>query len=152
MTDEVTKEEVKNPEAVLAELRRAQDDLKSLRADLATITAQKDAAVKELDDAKKSLADDKYRVKALEAEVKLALQDGGLKNVDRLIKYIGIDGLDFTEEGTLSGLDDRLTELKTDLPELFDPKRVVGGRADIHADTAATPDPFRQQVHAALAK
>jgi hypothetical protein len=65
----------------------------------------------------------------------VALASTGVKDADRLMKYVGTDGLDFDDKGNLTGLEERLKTLKTDLPELFDVKRRVGGKADIHADT-----------------
>ena len=127
-------EEVQNPEAVLAELRRAQADLKELRSSMRTLEEERNALRGQVE----SLSADEMRVRALAAETKLALQSQGLKDPDRLIKYVGTDGLDCSEDGGLTGLDERLTQLKTDLPELFDTKRRVGGKADIHADGAVS--------------
>lgn len=126
---EGTKEEVKNPEAVLAELRRAQEDLKSLRAEHKKL---QDAAEK----AKANAKADPFREKAINAEIKLALHDLGIKDQGRLIKFLDKEGIDFDEDGGLVGLKENIDKLKADLPELFDPKRRVGGKADIFADNA----------------
>ena len=134
-------EEVKDPEAVLAELRRAQQDLKDLRKENKDLQAAVDAN-----------DSDKWRTRAISAETKLALQAQGIKDADRLMKYVGTDGLDIDDEGKVTGLDERLKVLKTDLPELFDPKRRVGGKADIHSDDSVeiTKDPLREAVHRAV--
>lgn len=142
----MTDEQVENPEAVLAELRRAQEDLKVLREQLNTLKTERDALqtqVAELDS-------DEWVKKALTAETKLGLSKSGLKDADRLIKYVGTEGLAFDDKGNLTGLDERLKELQKDLPELFDPKRRVGGQADIHADGQAKQDPFRDSIRNAL--
>lgn len=120
------KEEVKNPDAVLAELRRAQEDLKTLRAENKRLTDAIAAAPNE----------DEFKKRAIAAETKLALAAQGIKDTDRLMPYIGTDGIDFDEEGNLTGLNERVAQLKIDLPEVFDPKRRVGGKADIFADNA----------------
>jgi len=143
--EEAGTEEVKNPEAVLAELRRAQEDLKNLRAELQSLTEERDSL-------KRAVEESPFKDKAIEAETKLALQDLGLSDGDRLIKYIGKDGIDFDENNNLSGLTERIESLKADLPELFDVKRRVGGKADIFAnDTAEVKqDPLRTAVKQAL--
>lgn len=147
MTDTAT-ETVQNPEAVLAELRRAQEDLKALRAEVRTITEQKEA----LEKAAEGLKDDTWRLRALEAEAKAALQSQGLKDTDRLMPYVGTEGLDFDENGKLTGLNERIEQLKKDLPEVFDAKRRAGGKADIFGTDPAEAkvDPLRQAVHQAL--
>lgn len=120
------KEEVKNPEAVLSELRRAQEDLKTLRAEN-----------KKYKDAEERLKanPDPYKDRAVDAEIKLALRDLGFKDAARLLKFIDREGIDFNDEGELVGLKENVEKLKKDLPELFDVKRQVGGTADIFADS-----------------
>lgn len=141
-------EEVKNPEAVLAELRRAQEDLKALRAEVQSLTTERDSLASKVESSK----DDVFRARALAAETKLALNAQGIKDTDRLMKYVGTDGIDFDDEGNVTGIDERLKALRADLPELFDVKRRVGGKADIHANDAveAKQDPLRAAVHAAV--
>lgn len=138
-------EEVKNPEAVLAELRRAQEDLKALRAEHTALGQERDAL-------KKSVEEDTWRAKALLAEAKNALGAQGIKDADRLMPYVGVDGLDFDDDGKVTGLDERLTQLKKDLPEIFDPKRRAGGKADIFADNSVEQktDPLRESVRNVL--
>lgn len=144
----MAEEKVENPEAVLAELRRVQEDLKAVRAELKDTQTERDGLKEQV----KNLNGDEMRNKALTAETKLALQKQGIKDVDRLIKYIGTEGLDFDDKGAVTGLDDRLTTLKKDFPEVFDPKVRAGGRADIFANDHpdVKPDPFRAAVHDAL--
>lgn len=141
-------EKVENPEAVLAELRRAQEDLKNLRQTVKDLQDQRD----ELSVQVENLNKDEMRLKALSAETKLALQNQGITDVDRLMPYIGTDGLDFDDKGGVVGLDDRLSVLKKDLPEVFDPKVRAGGKADIFANDAADvkEDPFKNAVRSAL--
>lgn len=139
MTDET--KEIRDPEGLLAAYDKAKADLVALRAEH-----------KALQDQVANATPDEYRVKALNAETRLALQAQGIKDVDRLMPYIGVDGLDFDADGKVTGLDDRLTALKKDLPEVFDPKVRAGGKGDIFADNSVETkvDPFRSAVHKAL--
>lgn len=144
--EEVKTEQVNNPEAVLAELRRAQEDLKSLREENKALTDERDSLKEAVD------GESPFKEKAIEAETKLALQGLGLSDPDRLIRYVGKEGLDFDDKGGLTGLNERIEQLKSDLPELFDVKRTVGGKADIFANDSAEvkQDPFRAAVKQAL--
>jgi chromosome segregation ATPase len=128
-----TDEQVQDPAAVLAELRRAQQDLKDLRTELRSLKDEKDALEKKAE----SFNEDTWRLRALTAETKAALNSKGIKDADRLIPYIGTDGLDFDDEGKLTGLDERMKKLETDLPEVFNPKVRAGGKGDIFANDVA---------------
>lgn len=112
-------EEIKDPAAVLEALRKANAEAKKRREDY-------DALKKELDEVKQNTAGDKFRDRAKRAEIKLALQDKGLKNVDKIIKHLALDGIDYDAEGELIGLDSTLQTLKEDLPELFSAKARAG--------------------------
>ncbi len=139
MTDETP--EVRDPAALLAAYDKAKQDLVALRSEH-----------KALQDQVANATPDEFRARALKAETKLALQAQGIKDVDRLMPYIGTDGLDFDADGKVTGLDDRLTSLRKDLPEVFDPKVRAGGKADIFADgqVETKQDPFRAAIHSAL--
>lgn len=146
MTEQV--EEVQDPAALLASYNALKDDVKVLRAQLTETQKAREDAEKALEDN----TPDEWRNRALTAETKVALNSQGIKDADRLVKYVGTEGLDFDEEGKLTGLDDRLKQLKTDLPEIFDAKRRAGGTADIFADSPpnAQADPFREAIHQSL--
>lgn len=132
MTDE-NKTEIRDPEGLLKAYEQAKADLVALRAENKNLTEQ----VTEMTSKMESMSEDNMRNRALAAETKLALQAQGIKDVDRLIPYIGTDGLDFDPEtGKVVGLDDRLKGLQKDLPEIFDPKVRAGGKADIFADNS----------------
>lgn len=139
-------EAVQDPQAVLAELRRAQEDLKSLRAEMQSVTEERDSLKEAVG------KEDPFKGKAIEAETKLALQGLGFNDPDRLMRYVGKEGIDFDDKGGLTGLNERIEQLKSDLPELFDHKRRVGGKADIFANdsTEVKQDPFRAAVKQAL--
>lgn len=106
-------DEIKNPKAVLAALERAKADAKKYREDA---EALRSAVPKE----------DKYKDRAIKAEAKQSLLEKGVKNPERLLKHINLDDLDFDDDGNLAGLEGRLSELKTDFPELFSAKARAG--------------------------
>lgn len=133
--------EVRDPDGLLAAYNKAKEDLVALRNEH-----------KALQDQVASLNTDEFRLKALSAETKLALQAQGIKDVDRLMPYIGTDGLDFDADGKVTGLDDRLKNLRKDLPEVFDAKVRAGGRADIFANdnVEVKENPLRAAIHNAM--
>jgi hypothetical protein len=71
-----------------------------------------------------------YSGRLLKDQVKKSIADLNLTNSDRLLKYIDFNALDFDEEFNIKGLDAQINNLKQDFPELFDPKLLVGGKAD----------------------
>lgn len=121
-------EDINDPEAFLRAYRKMKEDLKALRAENKELATQ----VESTDES----AVNKWKERAVKAEAKANLEGQGIKNADRILKYVSLDGVDFDEEGNLSGLDDKLDTIKADFPELFDVKRRAGrNSADIHADT-----------------
>jgi hypothetical protein len=54
----------------------------------------------------------------------------GIQHGDKLSKYLKLDALSLTEDFEVAGLDEQIDVLKTDFPELFDPKFIVAGKAD----------------------
>ena len=53
-----------------------------------------------------------------------------ITNTERILKFVKFEGLSFDDELNIIGLDDQIKELKSDFPELFDPKLLVAGKAD----------------------
>lgn len=83
---------------------------------------------------------EKFRTRALAAEAKLKLSALGVKDTDRLVKYVDFSKVQIDDEDKITGLDEQIESLKGDFAEVFDPKRRVGGKADAAADTPpATP-------------
>lgn len=136
--------EIKDPAGLLKAYEQAKADLVSLRNEHKELKTQFESAPK----------GEEWKTRAVNAEVKLALNSQGIKDTDRVMKYVNTEGLDFDENGNLTGLNERLNELKKDLPELFDVKRQVGGKADIFANdaTEVKQDPFVAQIKAALSR
>lgn len=96
-------------------------------------------------------ADDTVQVwkdKAVQAEVKAALRDQGVKDTGRVLKVLNLEGVTLNEEGKLEGFDEKVSATKKDWPELFDVKRRVGGAGDIFANGEVQPKmtPTQAQV------
>lgn len=83
-------------------------------------------------------ASERFRNKALAAEAKLKLAALGVKDTDRLVKYVDFSKVQIDDEDTITGLDEQIESLKGDFAEVFDHKRRVGGKADAAADTPPT--------------
>jgi hypothetical protein len=126
-----TSTEIKDPAAVLAALDRAKKDAKQFRLEK-----------EELETQLKSWQEhsNKVQSKLVQDKVLGHIQGLGIQNSDRLLKYIKTDSLALNDDLELEGLDEQIETLKTDFPELFDPKLLVGGKADsANAEPAAKP-------------
>lgn len=120
-------EEVKDPQALLKSYREAVEDLKALREEN-----------KELKEAGSDEVINKWKTRAARSEAKLALQGQGIKDSERILKYLSLEGVDFDDDDKVTGLDEKLEEVKKDFPELFDAKKRAGrSSVDIHADNPA---------------
>jgi len=113
--------EIKDPKAVLDALDRAKADAKRFRE-------EKEALEINLNSRDQKIAE--YSGKLLREQVKKELSAQNITNVDRLLKYIDFNKLEFDEEFNVSGLEDQIVGIKTDFPEFFDPKLLVAGKAD----------------------
>ena len=116
-----TSTEIKDPEAVLAALERAKSDAKKFRL-------EKEALEKELSEFK-SVSQQTQR-KLINEKISKKLAELGIQNSDRLMKYIKSEAITLTEDMEIEGLDEQVESLKTDFPELFDPKIIVGGKVN----------------------
>lgn len=113
--------EIKDPKAVLDALDRAKADAKRFRE-------EKEALEESLSSKDQKIAE--YSGRLLRDQVKRSIAELNLTNSDRILKYIDFNKLDFDSEFNITGLNDQITGLKQDFPELFDPKLLVGGKAD----------------------
>jgi hypothetical protein len=116
-----TSEEIKDPAAVLAALERAKKDAKAAREEKEALEAK--LAQYEQDNAKVS-------GRLLRERVIQELSNHNITNTERILKFVKFDSLSFDDELNVVGLDEQIKELKTDFPELFDPKLLVAGKAD----------------------
>ena len=127
-----TSNEIKDPEAVLAALDRAKKDAKQFREEKEALEAK--LAQYEQENAK-------YSGNLLREKVIKELSKSWVGNHDRLLKYLKFENLSFDDELNVVGLEDQIKELQKDFPELFDPKLLVGGKAD-SADVKAVDKPM----------
>ena len=118
---EGTSTEIKDPVAVLAALERAKADAKRFREEKEALESQVQESIKKSDEINRRLLNEK---------ISKYLTDKGIQNSDRLLKYINADDIKMSDDYELVGLDTQIDNLKNDLPELFDPKVIVGGKAD----------------------
>lgn len=93
-------------------------------------------------------ANEKFKSAAITAEAKLQLQASGIKDPDRILKYLALDSVGFDEEGKLTGLDTSIETVKNDFPELFDAKRRVGGKVDAAASSPTALKKSASQLQA----
>lgn len=138
MSDENKTEEaeIKDPAGLLKAYEKAKNDLVELRNTLKE--AQGELATLRESTSPEEVA--KWKERAIRQAAKTAIESEGIKGADRLMKYLNLEGVDFDENEKLTGLDDKLGEVKKDFPELFDAKRRAGSQsADIHASTPVKP-------------
>ena len=122
-----TSVEIKDPSAVLAALDRAKADAKKFR----TEKEATDAELAQMRD-KANLVQDKLKRDKIIRE----LERSGVPNADKLLKYVKTSEINLTDDFEIEGLDLQLEGLQNDFPELFDPKKIVGGRADAGVSSA----------------
>lgn len=118
---EGTSTEIKDPVAVLAALERAKNDAKRFRMEKEAVE-QEFASTRE----KANLVQTKLK----NDKIIRSLMENGVPNADKLLKYIKVSEIELDDDFEISGLDVQLSDLRNDFPELFDPKKIVGGKAD----------------------
>lgn len=121
-----TSVEIKDPVAVLAALDRAKADAKKFRT-------EKEAIEQEIVTTRQKA--NLIQTKLKNDKIIRSLMDNGVPNADKLLKYIKTSEIELTEDFEINGLDIQLESLKTDFPELFDPKMIVAGKADSGVST-----------------
>ncbi len=123
INDEVVESEpvIEDPKKVLDALDRAKSDAKKYREEKEQIREQMEKAVAQLTD---------WSAKALIEKVERELTKSGLPNVERVKKYLDFNTIGLDDEFKLTGLNEQLESLKSDFPEIFDLKLLVGGLAD----------------------
>ena len=130
MSEEVEKNDsgevvIKDPAAVLAALERAKADAKKFREEYEAISAELTPIKEELDNMRNEVKTN---------AVKRAVKDAGA-DPERVMQFMKMDGIEY-KDGKLEGFDDAFQTVKTALPELFDPKRRVGGRVELETGDA----------------
>lgn len=135
-TEVTESNQIDDPAAVLAALDRAKKEAKRFREERDRLKEQADGS--------------EWRNRAVKAEVRSQLVELGIKDTARLMKYVDVSGVDVDDEGNFVGLEESIDTLRSDFPELFDPKRRAGGNADIFADNPANPSKSSSQKQAEL--
>jgi hypothetical protein len=134
-----TEVEIKDPKAVLAALEKAKSEAKKYRE-------EKEALEGDLSLSNKRLVE--YGDRLLKEKTKQTIADLGIKDPERLMKYVNFDGLQFSDDMDILGLTDQIESIKNDLPELFDAKLRVGGQADAAATTVVNTVQSASQLQA----
>lgn len=126
---EGTSTEIKDPRAVLSALERAKAEAKKFRL-------EKEALENDTMSYKAKL--DNLQQRVVKNELIEKLKEMGIPSGNRLLKYINMNEIQFDDDFNITGLETQIDALKTDLPELFDPKMIVAGKAD--TGVASTAD------------
>lgn len=124
---EGTSTEIRDPKAVLEALEKAKAEAKKFRL-------EKEALEQQINES--SAKASQVQSKLMTEKINKHLSSLGIQHGEKLIKYIKIDGLSLTEDFEVAGLDEQIATLKTDFPELFDPKFIVAGKADAGVTTS----------------
>lgn len=118
---EGTSTEIRDPKAVLEALDKAKAEAKKFRLEKEALETQMNESISKIS---------QFQSKLMTEHVNKHLSSLGIQHGDRLSKYIKMDSLSLTEDFEVAGLDEQIATLKTDFPELFDPKFIVAGKAD----------------------
>ena len=118
---EGTSDEIRDPKAVLDALANAKAEAKKFRL-------EKEALEQQINETSAKVS--QVQAKLMNEQINRHLLSLGIQHGDKLHKYIKMDGLSLTEDLEVAGLDEQIANLKTDFPELFDPKFIVAGKAD----------------------
>lgn len=118
---EGTSDEIRDPKAVLEALDKAKAEAKKFRLEKEALEAQINESTSKIS---------QFQSKLMMEHVNKQLASLGVAHGDKLNKYIKMDALSLTEDFEIAGLDEQIAVLKTDFPELFDPKFIVAGKAD----------------------
>jgi hypothetical protein len=118
---EGTSTEIRDPKAVLDALDKAKAEAKKFRLEKEALEVQL------TESSQKALS---IQSNLMNEKINKYLSSLGIQHGDKLSKYLKLDALSLTEDFEVAGLDEQIASLKTDFPELFDPKFIVAGKAD----------------------
>lgn len=120
-TVEGTSTEIRDPQAVLSALEKAKAEAKRTRL-------EKEELEKQLAELSNKTVVTQARLR--DEQIMKQLSSLGIPNGSKLMKYINTNEVQLTDDFEVIGLEDQITNLKSDFPELFDPKIIVAGKAD----------------------
>ena len=140
--EQVTTEEttLNDPKAVLAALDRAKSDAKKFRE-------EKEKLEVDLNSTNQKIAE--FSGKLLHEKVLQKISDEGVKDPRRLLKFMDLTKFEFDDNFDVVGFDSQFSQLKEDLPEIFDPKLRVGGQADSGVKASVSTQYSATQLQAA---
>jgi hypothetical protein len=138
--EEQTEVVIEDPKAVLSALDRAKTDAKKFRE-------EKEQLEVDLSSKNQLIAD--YSGKLLREKVMQKISKEGIKDPQRVLKFIDLSKLEFDEDFEVVGFDDEFANVKQDLPELFDAKLRVGGQADSAVQASVSTQYSATQLQAA---
>jgi hypothetical protein len=118
---EGTSTEIRDPKAVLEALDKAKAEAKKFRL-------EKEALELQINES--SAKASQVQSKLINEQINKHLSSLGIQHGDKLFKYLKLDTITLTDDFEVSGLDEQISSLKLDFPELFDPKFIVAGKAD----------------------
>ena len=131
---------IEDPKAVLSALERAKGDAKKFREEKEQL---------EVDLNSKNQIISEYSGKLLREKVMQKISKEGIKDPQRVLKFIDLSKLEFDEDFEVIGFEDEFSNVKQDLPELFDPKLRVGGQADSAVQASISTQYSATQLQAA---
>lgn len=142
VTTEIITEEatLNDPKAVLAALDRAKSDAKKFRE-------QKEQLEVDLNSTNQKIAE--FSGKLLHEKVLQKISAEGVKDPRRLLKFMDLTKFEFDDNFDVVGFEDQFSQLKEDLPEIFDPKLRVGGQSDAGVKASVTTQYTATQLQAA---
>jgi hypothetical protein len=140
--EEMTENEeiIQDAKAVLSALERAKGDAKKFREEKEQL---------ELDLNAKNQLLSEYSQKLLNEKVMQKIKSEGIKDADRILKFMDFNNLQLDNELNVVGFEDQLDQLRNDLPEVFDPKLRVGGQADTAVQATVSTQYSASQLQAA---
>lgn len=142
-TEETTTTEdttLNDPKAVLAALDRAKSDAKKFRE-------EKEKLEVDLNSTNQKIAE--FSGKLLHEKVLQKISDEGVKDPRRLLRFMDLTKFEFDDNFDVVGFDSQFSQLKEDLPEIFDPKLRVGGQADTAVKASVSTQYTATQLQAA---
>lgn len=127
-----TKDEWERTKAALAKANgEARDNRLKLRdAKQASEDADSKAAREAAEAAEKRLKPVAVRSAARAAFLEAGLTDAKPERVAKLLRMLDLDELDITDDGEVAGLDEQVTAIKADYPELFAKSKQGAPRID----------------------
>lgn len=124
---------IEDPKAVLDALTRAKTDAQRYREKLESMQAEVESLqtqLGEMEALREQLSAKSNAVRDMQVKSQLKLD--GVSSPERVMKYMDLEKVTLNDANEIEGMDEALSSVKEDFPELFDAKRRVGGQANIH--------------------